>query len=166
MKQDLETLFLAWRDGRDVAALGELFDAAAPQLSALARHLSGSRDDAADLVQSTFLTAMERAASFERDRAVLPWLAGVLAMHARKLRERRARRPVLEPVERASEHTPERELGEREFAAAVDRAVAEMPANYGHLVRRHVVDGLPPRELARELGLNSATARARLHRGL
>jgi RNA polymerase sigma factor (sigma-70 family) len=166
MKQDLEALFLAWRDGRDVAALGELFDAAAPQLSALARHLSGSRDDAADLVQATFLTAMERAASFDRDRAVLPWLAGVLAMHARKLRERRARGPVLDPVERASEHTPERELGEREFAAAVDRAVAEMPANYGQLVRRHVVDGLPPRELARELGLNPATARARLHRGL
>jgi RNA polymerase sigma-70 factor (ECF subfamily) len=166
MKQNLEALFLAWRDGRDVAALAELFDAAAPELIGLARHLSRSRDEAADLVQSTFLTAMERAASFDRDRAVLPWLAGVLAMHARKLRERRARNPVLEPVERASEHSPERELGEREFAAAVNRAVAELPANYAQLVRRHVVDGLPPRELARELGLNSATTRARLHRGL
>ncbi len=169
MQSDPDELFLAWRDRGDLRALGELFDAQAPLLLALARHLCPSREDAEDAVQSTFLIAMERAASFDASRRLQPWLTGILAMNARKLRERRGRGPALEPLEvleRAHDDSPERAAIERELEQAVDAALERLPASYAPLLRRHVLEGLPPRELARQFELNDATARARVHRGL
>ncbi len=163
---DLEVLFLRFRDGGDMLALAKVFDHAAPQLMPVAAHLAARRDEADDLIQATFLTAIERASSYERDRPVLPWLLGILALHARKLREKQGRLLDLERVHQREESGPEQLAAAGEVRQAVDAAVRELPTAYAGIVRRHLVEGLEPGELAGELGLSSGAARVRLHRGL
>jgi RNA polymerase sigma-70 factor (ECF subfamily) len=162
----LEQLFLRFRDGGDMRALAKLFDAAAPQLMPVAIHLAARRDEADDLVQATFLSAIERAASYEGGRPLLPWLLGILALHARKLREKQGRMLDAERMHQPSTDDPERIAAAREAKFAVDAACRELPVAYATIVQRHLVDGLQPSELATELGLSSGAARVRLHRGL
>ncbi|HEX5052098.1 MAG TPA: sigma factor [Planctomycetota bacterium] len=82
----------------DPAALGAVFDRTAAELLHVAVWLCGNRADAEDLLQRTFVQAIEARAQFEPGRPVLPWLCGMLGNHARHLRRERARRlPAREP---------------------------------------------------------------------
>src|ERR1041384_2275261 len=54
----------------DAEALGRVFDATARELLHVAAWLAGNRTDAEDLLQRTFLTAIEDHASFARQRRV------------------------------------------------------------------------------------------------
>lgn len=61
-------LFLRWRDRGDAAALAELFDRTAPDSLRLVLHLCRHAVDAEDVLQATFLAAIESAARFERNQ--------------------------------------------------------------------------------------------------
>ena len=75
MGRDLESLFDRYRRKGDLRALEKVFDRTARDLLALAQHLVRDVDDAEDLVQATFVTAIDRAHSFDRSRALRPWLS-------------------------------------------------------------------------------------------
>ena len=79
MKADkLVRLFERWRSAGDAAALASVFDAVAPELHDVARHLDRRAGEAEDLVQTTFLIALERAETFDASRPLVPWLLGIL----------------------------------------------------------------------------------------
>ncbi|MBL8804513.1 MAG: sigma-70 family RNA polymerase sigma factor [Planctomycetes bacterium] len=166
MQSDLKLLFLRWREHGDLDALASVFDATAPALLKVALHLARRRDEAEDLVQSTFVTALERSSSFDERRELLPWLSGILAMHARKRLDGRSRDAAVEALEPASGEDPLDQASARELEALVARALDELPATYARAVREHVQHGVAPRELAAQLGVSRVNARARLHRGL
>ena len=69
---DADALFARWRRDRDPAALGALFDAAAPGLFRLALSLTPDAAAAEDALQETFLLAMEEAERHDPARPVLP----------------------------------------------------------------------------------------------
>jgi len=164
MQSDLKLLFLRWREHGDLDALASVFDVTAPALLKVALHLARRRDEAEDLVQSTFVTALERSSSFDERRELLPWLSGILAMHARKRLASRTREAAADAPEPAGGEDPQ--ASARELEALVARAVDELPATYARAVREHVQHGVAPRELAEQLGVSRVNARARLHRGL
>jgi DNA-directed RNA polymerase specialized sigma24 family protein len=82
----LEELFTRWRDAHELAALAEVFDRSAPELLQIARHLVRREAEAEDLVQATFLAALEGAERFDAARALVPWLVGILTHTARRSR--------------------------------------------------------------------------------
>src|SRR5690606_29720388 len=84
-------LFCAWRDPQDTAELARPVHQIAPDLLRLALHLSRGPADAEDLVQQTFLTAMESAQDFAPDRPLLPWLSAILRHCAHNARRRAGR---------------------------------------------------------------------------
>jgi len=132
----------------------------------LSRSLVLDEDRADDVAQETWLCALERpprhGASLRR------WLAIVarnVARQAWRGETRRARR------ERACA-SPERDrsaleaLEKLEASRALVRAVRDLsPANRTAVVMRYY-DGLPPREIARRLGISTDAAKARLKRSL
>ncbi|HZN39587.1 MAG TPA: sigma factor, partial [Planctomycetota bacterium] len=80
-----DRLFLHFCRTGSARSLGKVFDRTAPELLRVAIYLSGNRADADDLVQRTFLTAIESRASHDRARRAMPWLLGILANLARRL---------------------------------------------------------------------------------
>lgn len=74
---DLERDFTSWAEQRDPLALTRVFDAVAGRLLLLATHLTGPESSAEDLVQATFLAAMARSSSRDRQRPVWPWMATI-----------------------------------------------------------------------------------------
>src|SRR5262245_36784147 len=102
--QELDRLFERFRRRGDVLALGAIFDATAPELLHVAMSLVREPGEADDLLQETFLTAIERGERYEAGRRLVPWLLGILVLHAREQRARRRRE--LDPARLAPREAP------------------------------------------------------------
>src|SRR5688572_22585216 len=96
--------FDRFRRTRDGRALAAAFDATAPALLRVAVHLTGRTADAEDLVQQTFLVAIERGEKWDPSRGLFPWLAGILANEARL--QRRAEARTVDPARLAAREEP------------------------------------------------------------
>ncbi len=165
-ERSLDRLFLRYRSKGDAKALGELFDRAAPELLKLSMHLVRDPGEAEDVLQATFLAAIEGADSFDASRPLLPWLTGILARQAGLVR-RRARR-VIEPdrlTERESVD-PAESAALREFSEELALALQALPDNYREVLWLHLADGKRPIEIAQDLNRAPGTVRMQVHRGL
>ena len=166
MQPNEDTLFADWCRCGDARALGELFDLAAPRLLKLAIHLVGDAVDAEDLVQATFLTAIERRTSVDPTRPVMPWLSGVLAHKAQQLRRRSARTfEAGELAVRVAEDAS-RPLERRELDGEVARAIDALGEPYRAVLVLRLRHGMEPADIAHVLERDAGTVRVQLHRGL
>lgn len=166
MTKTIDRLFRRYRRTGDATALGSVFDLAAPELMRLARHLCADEAEAEDALQATFQTALEKSERWDGERGFLAWTTGILALHAKKARERAERR--FDP-ERAGEREvpdPARLAADRELLELVRARVDGLPETYVAAVRGHLLEGRSAGEIARELGISANAASVRLHRGL
>ncbi len=162
----LERLFEQFRRHGDVAALGEVFDATSPELLRVAMALVREPTQADDLLQQTFLTAIERAGRYEAGRRLVPWLLGILAHHAREQR-RVARRAVdAERMLRPAPRTPQEALLDAEIEQALARAFSELSARDRFVLEAYLVHDKGAAEIAHELGGSPGAVRMQIHRGL
>ena len=161
-----DDLFTRFRDGREAAALAKVFDLLAPQLLRIAGHLSGRVDEAEDLVQQTFLVAIERAATWDSRLGLFPWLIGILTNQAR-LRRRSAARAIDPERLRATPSEPPDTTAERgELTTAIARAVLELGEVYQPVLHLHLFHGLNAKEIGAALGRPAGSVRTQIVRGL
>ena len=85
--------FAQFRATGSATALAAVFDALAPELLLVAAHLAPRGVDAEDIVQTTFLHAIRRAARWDAARPLLPWLIGILVRNAQAEGRSRGRQP-------------------------------------------------------------------------
>ena len=147
----------------DPEALGDHID----RLYRAARSLTGSREEAEDLVQETFLRVL-RKPRILRSEDDLGYLLRVLRNTFISSRRTAARRPqatggpaVLELVEDRRSAQPDQMLE----AAEVYAAISELPEDFRDAVVAIDVMGLSYREASRALRVREATITTRLHRG-
>lgn len=162
-----DRLFERWRKRADADALGELFDLTAPRLLKLAIHLVGDAAAAEDLVQATFLAAIEQREQIDASRPILPWLSGVLTNKARA--QRRAARRVVDVAQLAQsseEEDASAPLERRELHGEVARAIDALEEPYRQVVLLRLRHGLGAADIAHVLARDSGTVRVQLHRGL
>jgi RNA polymerase sigma-70 factor (ECF subfamily) len=131
-------------------------------------HLVGDVSAAEDLVQATFVTAMERAATFDVTRDVEPWLAGILANHARDLK--RSARRVATTSDIAArleldERTPLDSALDAEQSAALAKAVDDLPEPYRAVMLLRLRHGMKDADIAHVLDRSPGAVRVQLHRG-
>lgn len=164
---DLTRQFLRFREHADVAALGAVFDASAGRLLSLALQLCGNPSDAEDLLQATFVLAMQKAPTFDASKPLLPWLCGILAGEASNLR-RGAARHRSEPLpELIDDATGPLAHSERvELLAALRSHVEQLPDDQRQVLLLQLQHGLSPTAIAEVLGAAPGTVRMRIHRGL
>lgn len=161
-----EQLFDRFRRGGDAAALGDLFDRVAPTLLRAALHLARDPAEAEDLLQSTFLRAIEVRDVWDASRPLLPWLFGILQNRARHERWQRERAPDPTRLTTSPPHDPVRAAERAEFDAAVDAAIAGLPELYRPVLRLHLAYDHQPAEIAHVLDRPPGTVRSQLARGL
>lgn len=166
MEESLDLLFERYRRTGDPALLAEVFDRTAPRLLRATVHLTGEAASAEDLVQATFVTAIERAATWDARRPIEGWLTGILGNKARETRKRESREIDLDRLARQEVVRPDDEAGERETSAALVQAIDELPEAYRQPLLLRLRHGLGPAEIAHVLGESPGSIRVRLHRGI
>lgn len=132
----------------------------------LAQRLVEDEDRAEDVIQDTWLAALEHPPRYQK--SLQAWLGTVLANFVKRSgrsevrtrkREHRVARPDLSP---SSVEVLEKEA----MLRRVVQAVFDLEPPYRSVIILRFYDDLPPREIARKLDLPVETIRTRLKRGL
>ncbi len=149
----------------DPEALGLVFDATAPHLMRVAMWLVRHRQDAEDLVQRTFLQAIQLRDRYETSRRALPWLTGLLSKQALKLRRENGR-VLPQPVRTDDVRDPVVEAAASEFDEALRALHSRLAPQYRDVLELHFSSGLSAKEIAHQLQRPAGTVRTQLVRGL
>jgi RNA polymerase sigma-70 factor (ECF subfamily) len=175
------------RDGALLAALREGAPDAAERLIAiygdrvyrLAVSITGSSQDAEEVVQDALWSVVRKIDTFRGDSAFGSWIYRIVANAAyQKLRSRSSRRAEI-PLEDvlptfhenghaapSADWSAELDDPERgtELRLALTSAIDELPAEYRTVVVLRDVEGLSNTEVAQVLGLTIGTVKSRAHR--
>ena len=148
------------RDG-DTAA----FDALARRYERLAFSVAyrilRQREDAEDLVQDAFLTAIARIDTFRAGSAFRPWFLRILVNRGfNMIASRRVRRTDLLTEESiAGEDSPPRDAALAELRARTDAAIAGLSDRQRLVIELYELEGFSSPEIAAMLGIADSTVR-------
>lgn len=161
----IEELMELYVDG-SAEAFDELYRRVAPKLLGYLMRLTRHRERAEDLLQITFTKVHRARGSYIRGAPFLPW---VLAIARRSFYdERRAAKSRQEELSKdGSLPEPRHENRElnNDVAAALERALDELPVKYREAIQLTKVTGLSVAEAAEVLGTSATAVKLRVHRG-
>jgi RNA polymerase sigma-70 factor, ECF subfamily len=146
-------------------AFGELVEGYLQRAMSLAMRLLRHREDAEDLVQDAFLSALEHLDSFDLTRPFWPWLSRIIVNRGLDLAAARSKRAVYALDEDVSDTRPSpAESAERgEIQDEFRRTLALLPERRRLVVQLFEVDGFSVAEIAKLLDSSPATIRWHLH---
>lgn len=153
-------LVAAVLDGGDEAAFRQLYRRHSPRLfNFLLRMLGGSRRDAEDVLQETWIRVVEKLGTFRGDAAFGTWLTGVGLNMARTHLRRLGRRDEV-----VVEDVPEAPVRPATTAESIDleRAISLLPDGYRTVLVLHDVEGWRHREIAAALEISDGTSKSQL----
>jgi len=158
----------------DMAAFGQLYERLSPVLFSLAMNMLRDTPQAEDLVQDVFLLIWDRAANYD-PKLGTPLAWGVtLTRHKGidRIRSNQRRRRVVEELFEGHEsffdspETDNLEVGERETALAVRRALKSLPKEQREAIELAFFKGLAHGEVAEAVKAPLGTIKARIRRGM
>lgn len=132
---------------------------------AVAYRLLQHHEDAEDLVQEAFLTALEKIDTFETGRPFGPWFFRILVNRGRNQlasRTRRATLPIPGDAASAAE-SPAREAERSELRSQIEAALEQLPERQRLIVKLFELEGFSGSEIAEMLDMPPGTVRWNLH---
>lgn len=135
--------------------------AAVPLYRFVLPRVGGSVPDAEEVVQETFLSALEGIHRFAGRSSLETWLTGIARHHISRRRRRRSRERVADLLEEldpqidrlladlSREELPDEILERAETEDLVGATMASLPWSYQEVLREKYVDSLPVDEIAR-----------------
>ncbi len=163
------------RDG-DAAALRELYDALGRNVLALAYRMTGSREDAEEVLQDTFVKVHDAAARFDPARgSVRAWIYSIARNDCRmRLRARRSRPVKADAVDVATHGAPllaDRAGPHGTGAHPTDRltvqeAFAALSHDEARLLEASFFGGYSHAEIAEAEGVPLGTIKSRIRRAV
>jgi RNA polymerase sigma-70 factor (ECF subfamily) len=156
--QDAELAGRVLREGSE-EAFRTLYRRHTPALySFVLRLLRGAEHDAEDVVQDTWMRAMERLAGFRWEAGFRTWLCGIGLNRAREI----LRKPGRTREEASPEAEPVLETPRTADRIDLEEAIHRLPDGYREILLLHDLLGLTHEEIARELGIAAGTSRSQL----
>ena len=159
--------------GGDPEALDALLRRYQPQIYRFGMKMCRDPEVAQDVLQETLLAAARTLGGFRGGSSISTWLYTIARSFCIKTRRTSAFAPVIvsldsqAPEARAAADGapgPDRTLGDREIAAALDAAIAALAPDHREVLLLRDVEGLPASEVAEVTGLSVAAVKSRLHR--
>lgn len=161
----------------DQAAYVQMVERYSPTIYNLALRMMGTREEAEEVLQETFLSAFRSVGRFEGRSQLGTWLYRI-AYNAAMMRLRRRQLPVTS-IDAASQNEdgeivprqlvdwgalPDELLLSAELRRVLDAAVAALPEGLRSVFVLREIEGLSTTETAQVLGLSEANVKVRLHR--
>jgi len=165
----------------DFKAFAELIGAHKDKIYGLARKLSGNDQDAEDIVQDTFLKAIDKIDQFRQESSFGTWLYTIALNESRALFAKR-KQGDLKPIEEylPSGHSGDHETGdhhrlfdwrdpgtvfEREqLRKMIDQRIAELPYKYREAFVLRYVEEMSVKDVARAINESEAATKSRILR--
>ena len=157
-------------------AFEQLIERYSDKAYSLALRMTGSAEDAEEVLQDVFTTVFRKIDGFEGKSSFSSWLYRVTVNSSlMKLRKRKQERSV--HLEDALPNVAEtlsvtREQGgeidhitlRHQISAALERAIARLPEEYRPVFVLRDIDGLSSREVGKILNISIPAVKSRLHR--
>jgi len=165
--EDLE-LARRCREG-DAAAFETLYRSHAGRLFGLLTRMTGSAQDAEDLLQDVFVQAHRKLASFRGESSLGTWLYRLAVNqcldHLRGKQSRMAKATdSLDADEAAEPAAAAPALPEAIARIDLERAIAQLPDGCRAAFVLHDVEGLDHREVGAALGISEGTSKSQVHK--
>jgi RNA polymerase sigma factor (sigma-70 family) len=153
----------------DRMAFNRLMQRHAPRLVNFLERQLGSRSDADDVAQNTFIAIHRNLHRFDETRAFVTWMFVIARNKAKDHHRRRAVRNWIgleEPSAPApvDPTTPERIVSDRDELARVNTAIQAMPEGLRTPLLLSVIDGMSHAEIGSVMGLSEKAAEVRVYR--
>lgn len=156
---DRELATRVQRDG-DEEAFRILYRRHTPYLYQFAlRLLNGKEAEAEDVIQDTWLRAVQALDGFRWESALRTWLTGIALNRARELLRKRKRWPGELP-ETLPDPGPPPRVPDR---IDLERAISALPDGYRTVLLLHDVQGFTHEEISTRLEIAVGTSRSQLH---
>ena len=157
----------------DRGAFGDLVRMHQDRLFTTMVYVTGSTEDAKDVVQEAFLRAYTALESFRRDSAFYTWLYRIAFRIAVSFHRKKKPTASLEKTSEVTGHEPvaEESAGPDSQALSNERielvraAIAQLDDEYRVVIVLREIDGRAYDEIADVLNIPVGTVRSRLHRG-
>ena len=170
----------------DFEAFSELISTHKPRIYGLALKLAGNDEDAEDILQDTFLKAIDKIDQFRGDSSFGTWLYAIALNEARALFHKR-KQADLRPIEEylpsghhgdenmaLDDHAgaprlfdwkdPEKLFETNELRQIINRLVAELPYVYREAFVLRYIEELSVKEIAEKIGESEAATKSRILR--
>ncbi len=148
--------------GGDEQAFRTLYRRHTPRLYQFAlRVLGGNEPDAEDVVQETWLRAVERLGEFRWEAELGTWLTGIVLNLCRGLFRRHDRRWIAMREDLELTTAPRLEHERIDLEAALSR----LPPGYRTVVILHDIEGFTHEQIATRLQISANTSKSQLSRG-
>jgi RNA polymerase sigma-70 factor (ECF subfamily) len=130
----------------------------------VAWRLLGSREDARDAAQETYVRVYRHLGRFDARQDLMGWIYSIAVNVCRDAARRRRRSPLvaMEAPEGVEQARAEESLLARERRACVRQALAALPEKERAALVLRDLEGLTSEEVARVLGSRPGTVRARI----
>ncbi|MDF1543716.1 MAG: sigma-70 family RNA polymerase sigma factor [bacterium] len=165
----------------DFSAFSALIDKHKSRIYGLARKLAGNDQDAEDIMQDTFLKAIDKIGQFRGEAAFGTWLYSIALNEGRSLLSKQ-KWTELQPVEAylpsggsSDMHSeqaarlfdwkdPHKLLEQEELRAIIDNAIAELPYQYRVAFLLRYSEELSIKEISELIGESVAATKSRVLR--
>jgi RNA polymerase sigma-70 factor (ECF subfamily) len=155
----------------DAKALDQLYRRHRGAAYGIAFRLVGSREDALDVVQESFIHVMRGIQAFRGQSSFRTWLYRIVTHAGLDYRRWRSHRraesldaeTALEPAADGPSHpTPPEEASERDLRRAIDEALANISEKNRAALVLYALEGMPYKEVAEVLGISVGTVMSRI----
>jgi RNA polymerase sigma-70 factor, ECF subfamily len=164
MGQVEDSILVRAAQNGDVDAFEELVRRHQTSIYRVALRMLGSRADAQDVAQETFVRAWRALPRFRHDSAISTWLYRIVTRRALDKIASRRSTGTLDEVEVEAGPDPAQAAEDQERLRAVRRAIATLPPDQRAALVLREFEGLSYQEVAQVLGASVPAIKTRIHR--
>ncbi|MFN4226745.1 MAG: RNA polymerase sigma factor [Candidatus Ratteibacteria bacterium] len=160
----------------DNKAFEELVRKTQDKIYNLGLKILGNKEDAADLLQETYIKAYESLPKFEGKSSFYTWLYRIATNFAlMKLRKEKYKKISIDEIKQMSNGTYKLEISDwsnnpqiqyrnEELKEILNEAINSLPPKYKTIFILHDIEGLSLSEISEILSLSISTIKTRIHR--
>ena len=171
-KDLLEKLVAKAKDG-DVAAFEQLYKAFATKILNYLYRMTGSREEAEDLGQETFVLAFRNLKALKDNRKLQSWLYRIAQNNV--YQRYRGQTPLLESLDQpmitpqaqriaAPSKTPEEGVLSKELMEVIQKVIGELPPKYRQVFVLSAIHRLSYSQISDIVGRSLAAVKSDIHR--